>query len=263
MWISIHGAPQEFLMDGEAGIAVSKNAKQYFDQWTTKLTIRSTGKHCHFIEKRGDLLKTQLRKMDTQCKSEGIFVPFSRLLAEAVFAGNALISINSTTPYNAVYGRVPSILPDINHVSVTTTRDAPEIIRHANRLREISVSRMVEATAEQRIQRAMNTRTQSAAQELFDLNDQVDFYRTPDNKDLPGWNGPARITDITDASRGIILVDYRGRQLTCDPQNLRQHLAFLTFFFSMAPLDHPCTQVAQHLHRQISNLPAATTVHGS
>ena len=106
IWISIHGAPQEFLMDGEAGIAVSKNAKQFFDQWTTKLTIRSTGKHCHFIEKRGDLLKTQLRKMDTQCKSEGIFVPFSRLLAEAVFAGNALISINATTPYNAVYGRV-------------------------------------------------------------------------------------------------------------------------------------------------------------
>ena len=170
--------------------------------------------------------------MDTQCKSEGIFVPFPRLLAEAVFAGNALISINSTTPYNAVYGRVPSILPDINHVSVTTTKDAPEIIRHANRLREIAVSRMVEATAEQRIQRAMNTRTQSSAQELFDIDDQVDFYRTPDNKDLPGWNGPARITDVTDAGRGIITVDYRGRKLICDPQHLRQHLAFLSFFFS-------------------------------
>jgi len=116
MWISIHGAPQEFLMDGEAGIAMSKNAKQFFDHHTTKLTFRATGKHCHFVEKRGDLLKIQLRNMDTQCKSEGIFVPFPRLLAEAVFAGNALISINSTTPYNAVYGRVPSILPDINHL---------------------------------------------------------------------------------------------------------------------------------------------------
>ena len=120
---------------------------------------------------------------------------------------------------------------------------------------------MVEATAEQRIQRAMNTRTQSSPQELFDIDDQVDFYRTPDNKDLPGWNGPARITDVTDAGRGIITVDYRGRKLICDPQNLRQHLAFLSFFFSMAPLDHPCTQVAQHLYRQISNLPAATTIH--
>ena len=79
--------------------------------------------------------------------------------------------------------------------------------------------------------------------------------------DLPGWTGPATITDMSEADRGIIIVDYRGRKLVCDPQNLRQHLAFLCFFFSMAPLDHPCTQAVQHLYIQIANLPAATTIH--
>ena len=114
IWIGIHGPPTEFLMDGETGVAISHNAKEYFANHSCKLTIRATGKHCHYIEKRGDLLKTLLRKMGTQCTTEGIFIPFPQMLSEAVFAGNALISINSTTPYHALYGRVPNILPDLN-----------------------------------------------------------------------------------------------------------------------------------------------------
>ena len=96
---------------------------------------------------------------------------------------------------------------------------------------------------------------------MYDLADQGDFYRKPDAKDLPGWTGPATITDMSEADRGIIIVNYRGRKLVCDPQNLRQHLAFLCFFFSMAPLDHPCTQAMQHLYIQIANLPSTTTIH--
>ena len=79
IWIGIHGPPTEFLMDGETGVAISHNAKEYFANQSCKLTIRATGKHCHFIEKRGDLLKTLLRKMDTQCTTEGIFIPFPQM----------------------------------------------------------------------------------------------------------------------------------------------------------------------------------------
>ena len=146
-------------MDGETAVAISHDAKEYFDNHSTKLTIRATGKHYHFIEKRGDLLKTLLRKMDTQCTTEGIFVSFPQMLSEAVFAGNAFISINSSTPYHALYGRVPNLLPDINHMTAASTGHTPHSIRHANRLREIAISRMVEATATQRIERAMATRT--------------------------------------------------------------------------------------------------------
>ena len=41
-------------------------------------------------------------------------MPFKYILSDAVFCGNALLTINQTTPYNAVYGRVPKILPGIN-----------------------------------------------------------------------------------------------------------------------------------------------------
>ena len=106
----------------------------------------------------------------------------------------------------------------------------------------------------------MSTRTLASAQETFTLDDDVDFYRKPDQKDLPGWTGPAKVRDMSQADRGIIIVDYRGRKLTCDPQNLRQHQAFLCFL-TIAPLDHPCTQAAQHIHTQLGNLPPMTTIH--
>ena len=32
-------------------------------------------------------------------------------LGEATFAGNAVVTINATTPYNAAYGRAPRLLP--------------------------------------------------------------------------------------------------------------------------------------------------------
>ena len=45
---------------------------------------------------------------------EGLDVPFKQVLSDAVFCGNAMLSINGTMPYNAVYGRVPLLLPDMN-----------------------------------------------------------------------------------------------------------------------------------------------------
>ena len=78
IWIGIHGPPKEFLMDGETAVAISHQAKEFFDNHSTKLTIRATGKHCHFIEKRGDLLKTLLRKRMRNAKPKAFSSHFLR-----------------------------------------------------------------------------------------------------------------------------------------------------------------------------------------
>ena len=104
------------------------------------------------------------------------------MLSEAVFGGNAMISINGSTPYNAVYGRVPRLLPDINQLEAPegAARSAPGLISHTHRLREVSVQAMLDGTASARLGRAMNTRTTMAAQHLgLNEGDEVDFYRTP------------------------------------------------------------------------------------
>ena len=62
---------------------------------------------------------------------------FVSILAEAVFCGNALLSINGSSPYNAVYGRVPQILPGIDQVRPPGDDREPATFRHAQRLREV------------------------------------------------------------------------------------------------------------------------------
>ena len=63
------------------------------------------------------MVKPQLPR-DTQLEREGLLgIPIQMRVNESVVAGSALLSINNATPYNAMYGRVPNLLPDINYVS--------------------------------------------------------------------------------------------------------------------------------------------------
>ena len=113
-------------------------------------------------------------------------MPLSAVLAEAVFCGNALLSINRNTPYNAVYGGVPRILPSIEQVDAPDElhQSAPGLIRHTHRLGEISVQAMIEGSASARLGRTLNTRTTMAAQTLdLRVGDEVDFLaRTSDQR---------------------------------------------------------------------------------
>ena len=93
-------------------------------------------------------------------------MPFRAVLAEATFAGNALSSVNGSSPYNAVYGRVPAILPSTDRSPDATglgTRE-PFQIRHTRRLREVSVQSMIEGSARERMGKALYTRTGPTAQ---------------------------------------------------------------------------------------------------
>ena len=120
--------------------------------------------------------------------AEGITdIPLSRRVSEAIFSGNALLSVNDATPYNAVYGRVPNLLPDINTATLDGIGALPGTIRHSSRLREIAIQKMVEQTACDRIDRASHTRTQHPSQHRFHEGDEVDYYRPPSQKDMPGW----------------------------------------------------------------------------
>ena len=139
---------------------------------------------------------------------------FQSILVEATFCGNALLTVNTSTPYNAVYGRVPHILPSVDQLVHRGEGNlpAPGLIRHTQRLREIAVQAMVEGTARERLLRSENTRTTAPAKAL-DLSpgDEVDFFREPTTKDTSGWLGPAIVDDVTRKERGAISVRYLNR----------------------------------------------------
>ena len=68
-----------------------------------------------------------------------------------------MLAANDSTPYNAVRGRVPRVLPSINQVAPPGRGEAPDpgLIRHVHRLREISVQAMIEGSARARLGSAM------------------------------------------------------------------------------------------------------------
>ena len=114
------------------------------------------------IDRRGALLRDSIHRVTTQCQSEGLTVEFKHILSDCVVCGNAMLSINGSTPYHAVYGRVPALLPDDRQV----IDDAePGTARHVIRMREISVRAMVDGIAHTRVQRAMNTKARAAGWE--------------------------------------------------------------------------------------------------
>ena len=60
-----------------------------------------------------------MHKTQTQLAAEGIVIKFSHVLADAVYSKNALLTIGEGTPYIALLGRVPPLLPQIEHIAGT------------------------------------------------------------------------------------------------------------------------------------------------
>ena len=70
-----------------------------------------------------------------------------------------------------------------------------------NRVREIALQTMVEATSQARITRAMRTRTVIPGEELLELGDEVEYHRPSTQKDVSGWHGPAVVIGVLLRSR--------------------------------------------------------------
>jgi hypothetical protein len=185
------------------------------------------------------LLRDAIHRMDAQLAAEGLnHIPFIQRLGEAGFCGNALLTINNTTPYNSVYGRVPRILPDINCPDAQHEEDQPMpgLIRHTHRLREIAVQAMVDGTARARLGRALTTRTLAPGEaEGYQLGEEVDIFRHQgQSKDVSGWHGPCNIVDLTRVDRGIIVVRSNNQVKDVKCGDVRRHLAFLCFLTARA-----------------------------
>lgn len=92
---------------------VQKQRHSYLKRHGITIRLRAPGQHARMLERRGALVRHTMHTSEEQLRKEGITVTIRQLLAEAVFAGNALVSVGGVTPYNARLGRQPRILPDI------------------------------------------------------------------------------------------------------------------------------------------------------
>ena len=178
---------RELIMDGESGVAASARFGSCLSRLGIKFVPRVPQQHARIVERRGALFRDVTHRIDAQLEIEGLLdIPFEYRMAEAVFAGNALVTVNNTTPYNAAYGRVPRLLPNMNQTSGNGELSDPEsmplpgVLRNAHRLREIAIQQMIEGTARARLGRSLRTKSVAPGEAAnYQINEEVDYFRPP------------------------------------------------------------------------------------
>ena len=223
-WLRIYGPPQHVLSDQEGGL-VRDEVAEWFSNKGIQLSFRAKSQHCTMVERHNEILRRQLHLIEDQTNSEGFAASFDMILSEAVFAKNALFQVGNASPYQALFGRVPPLLSVMSEESGENITD-----RESSRLRQIAISTMIQATAEQKAKIASQTKTRRAGELLeLDLNDMVDFYRKPMTKDGHGWIGPAEVVNLTSMKDGMIHVKWQGRIIAVRIQDVRRSLMFPVF----------------------------------
>ncbi|OLP83040.1 hypothetical protein AK812_SmicGene36245, partial [Symbiodinium microadriaticum] len=239
MWLAIFGPMQVLVWDGETGLDDEESTTFCQLKGITKRTA-APNQHTRIADRKIAVLRDTLHKLSSQLAEEGLTIPFTRMVSEATFALNALTSVNGQSPYAAVLGRVPALLPGEENIMPD---DIPgPCSQHSHRLREMAVQAIAEGTARERMRRAMNSQTRPAGIEHeFKVGDAVDYWREPLGKDTSGWRGPATVADLTRLEHGRVGIRTSTDQvLTCRLQDLRHSLSLwseeLSVFFGA--VDH-------------------------
>lgn len=156
-WVKLFGPMREVIMDGETSLA-SEECAAYLYRNGIKRLSRALGQHAQYAERRGGLFKEQLNRSASRLQAEGFKIasvpgqmPMDSLLGECVFAGDALLSYHGHSPYEAVFGRTPSMLPDATLSVDEPTGTLSHGAREHHRMREIAVHSIVECSAQDRI----------------------------------------------------------------------------------------------------------------
>ena len=239
-WVSIFGPMKELVVDGETAITQGTAFKAYANRKGIEIKERAPGQHARIVERRGALLRDALHRMDSQLEIEGIQVPFGERLSECTYSGNALVSVNGATPYNAVLGRTPHMLPDLEIID-ESGQLCPITNRQTDRVREIAVQAIMSGTAKARLNTAWNTRTLPAGEHQdLKVGDEVDFNRPQGQQDISRWIGPATVTELS-LKEGLIHVKHKGRPMSCKAGDVRRHLGYFSYLSNIQIRDAPAS----------------------
>ena len=254
-WVGQFGPPEILYMDGESGMWRPDIADR-IRRLGCDFKLRAPQQHARYIERRGAVLRAQLHTMEEQLEREGIVYTFPALLAEAVFAGNSLTHVGGSTPYQAVYGRQPWMLPPLETPDLGNRDEmSSEGDRQRELIRQTALSAMISATAASRLNRAAHTRTGQDSRE-FKPDDLCDVFRKPVSKDASGWVGPYRVVR---SEPGQVVVRVKGFDRTYRSQDVR-HALLCLMAEQQTSSWHECMQILEEALNQM--LPGQSALYG-
>ena len=259
LWIRPYGNPDVIETDQESGLT-SDEAKVYFDRLGITCRLKGVDSHAKMVEVHHRILRDTYHRIRTHAELEGLAVTKEHCLTCALTAKNNLFTVGSGTPMMAAFGRQSPVLPNIEQTTcnLDDTHTGPEgISRGRHRLQEIASQSMIEATAKERMNIAINTKTRKSAEATgLQAGDKVEFHRKSQNKDQSNWRGPAEILKID--RDGTTHIQWQGGSLTCQLQDIRKAMTYLLLLEQWLMSDATNEQLAfdtlmQHVERMTSN----------
>ena len=257
-WVSIFGPMKVLIFDGEPGLD-NDSSTWYFQVRGIEKRTAAVNQHPRIADRRVQILRGSIHKIMTQLNHDGIAMPFKRILAEATFVINAVSNTSGVSPYVAVMGRAPALMPELGpRETANDDRDQSCPIVGAARVRELAIQTITEETARQRLRTALKTPTRPSGEEMeFKVGDRVEYFREPSNKDVSGWRGPATIVDMSRLESGRVGIRTSTDQI-CRTQDIRHRLVYLAELST--EMSSQAGQAQQQLQQALEQLTAGATI---
>ena len=209
-WYKQHGPFTHLYSDGELGVNKTETLEA-FKRLSTEVRIRAHGQHARLAEARNANLRDVMHMIEEDLKRSNVEITFTRLYAEAIFAVNAFSFYNGVSPYNALYGRQPAFLPDLENLDFPKTGENSDHLREET-IRQAGISTITQATSVQRIKRAIDAKTTFDGKQ-YKPGQLVDYHRPPYDKDSHGgWTGPCVVV-ANEPERGKLTCRHGARDI--------------------------------------------------
>eukprot|EP00959_Pyramimonas_sp_CCMP1952_P136975 2866239-Pyramimonas_sp.AAC.1 len=150
--------------------------------------------------------------MEAEVNRLDVPLVFTRLLHEVLFATNASTFYNEVSPYNALFGWQPAVLPDLPVLDQEQPTETSDHSRDQT-IRRACIEAITQATAAAKTNRAQRTKTTFTGQHYYDEGGFVDYHRPATTRgDWGGWNGPFPVVR-NDPERGVVIIRVGDRDV--------------------------------------------------
>ena len=240
-WIRYFG-PMSFLVSDQESAMLSDLVGKACEKFGIEREFGGSGGHtgAPIAERRIQLVRIGALKLWDTVVRTGLTVTQDMCVEETAMCLNLTLVYGGVTPCQGLLGYTPRDMYDPDNRTVCAAagamETAPDAIECGIRLRMAAKEAILQSVVEDRIATANNTKIQQySSDQVARLTEgaKCDIWRLPDNKDDPGWRGPADlIKKYIDDSKCVVV--WRGHPMLLPLRHVRPTIGFVWFFLTTA-----------------------------
>ena len=264
-WFTIYGPPAQLVLDQESslmGHQAGKELERFGVERVPKGTTSGPAAAQHtgtgLVERHIGLVEITMAKLEAELDRQGVAIEIDDLCREAATAQNSSLNYGGATPSMAVFGVLPRpyFQDDTDNITAITGALQTDVtpFERAIRVRQLALSMVHQAIAEDRVARANKTRPQQLRLgELKPGVSLVDYYCEIQGD--VGWRGPAELLRLSQ-TEGTAIISYQGRPYLVSLRHIRPHAAGV--FVTLSQNQNEAFQWFKQLVEKLSPYKAVT-----